>query len=138
MLLDFLANERTNANGSSTIGGVGESPWKSSYQAFADGTDDIGKVRKLSRRKKSQSNGPGHSNGRSELALFGTGRFLAGSGRENQVDSHGERLHMPGYTGHVPKQTSLGGQDRSRNPADKSLLAENYRHNVVGYTGHVK
>lgn len=31
-----------------------------------------------------------------------------------------------------------GTKGDNRNPADKSLLADNYRHNVVGYTGHIK
>ena len=88
-------------------------------------------------RKKSHSN---VNNGRSELSLFQSGRTFM-SGRENVENQ--KQLHMPGYTGHVPKATNTGNQGDSMrtdksNPADKSLLAENYRHNVVGYTGHVK
>jgi len=89
-------------------------------------------------RKKSHSNA--NNSNRSELSLFQGGRsFQSGLGRENLENQ--KQLHMPGYTGHVPKATSAlgpGPQGDSRNPADKSLLAENYRHNVVGYTGHVK
>ena len=128
-----------DSHGSSTIASSDKGTWRNSYQAMADGTDDIGQVRKLSRKKKSFS----HVNSaKSELSMLHSGSgpagrsFMYGSGREN-LENH-KHLHMPGYTGHVPKATQVGRQADSRNPADKSLLAENYRHNLAGYTGHVK
>ncbi len=120
---------------SATIASADKGAWKSSYQAFADGTDDIGKVRKLS-RKKSHSQANAHA-ARSELSLFGSGRHHLSERVNSQLDS-AKSDHMPGYTGHIPKQADIRSAG-SRNPVqDKTLLAENYRHNVVGYTGHVK
>ncbi|WZN65655.1 hypothetical protein HKI87_12g72150 [Chloropicon roscoffensis] len=128
-------NVRKDSHGSATIGGIGgtdKSAWKSSYQAFADGSDDIGKVRRFSRKKSHQ----GAQQQRSELSLFQSGRTFL-TGRDEIENDRGDN-RMPGYTGHVPKANGAGTKGDNRNPADKSLLAENYRHNVVGYTGHIK
>ena len=88
------------------LGGCGSNndTWKSSYQAFADGTDDIGKVRRLSRKKShSSTNGMngngGNGSARSEINLF-TGRsFLS---RHENVENQ-RKSKIPGYTGFVPK-----------------------------------
>ena len=88
------------------LGGCGsnnDNAWKSSYQAFADGTDDIGQVRRLSRKKShSSTNGNGSSNGsaRSEINLF-TGRSFLSHGRENAENQRKSKI--PGYTGFVPQ-----------------------------------
>ena len=82
---------------SATIGGTDKSAWKSSYQAFADGSDDIGKVRRLSRKKSHQ----GAQQQRSELSLFQSGRTFL-TGRDEIENDRGDN-RMPGYTGHVPK-----------------------------------
>ena len=141
-----LTNTRHfQSNCSSTIGTDDKNTWKSSYQAFADGTDDIGKVRKLS-RKKSHPNNNMHGNTRSDLNLFSNTRRHFMTGMDNLENQRKNANQIPGYTGFVPKtnprnlqlQHQQQGATGRSNPADKSLLAENYRHNVVGYTGHVK
>ena len=132
---------------------------------FADGSDDIGKVRRLSRKKSHQ----GAQQQRSELSLFQSvgpsspgGRDRERQGRQPHAWVHGPRpqgserrcgpktarakrqkrtFSDPQETDpfHRPPlrcQAGAGTKGDNRNPADKSLLAENYRHNVVGYTGH--
>ena len=43
--------------------------------------------------------------------------------------------HVPGYQGHVPLGSKSTNTVASRS-LDKSLVLENYRHNLVGYTGN--
>mmetsp|Transcript_23020 Transcript_23020/g.43996 ORF Transcript_23020/g.43996 Transcript_23020/m.43996 type:complete len:186 (+) Transcript_23020:247-804(+) len=43
--------------------------------------------------------------------------------------------HLPGYSGHVPRSGDHVAMSRT---GDKTLLVENYRSNMKGYTGHRK
>jgi hypothetical protein len=44
--------------------------------------------------------------------------------------------HIPGYSGHVPKNSAHTASSRATH--DKTLIIENYKSNMQGYTGHTK
>ena len=168
----------------------GASAWKSSYQAMADGSDGVGQVKKVSRRKRSVQQ---ESQSAVRPAYFGASmapRVYFGREQEN-ASPQGSKGYMPGYTGHAAKVSQAIARDdgtdvrssnrprihaapRARaltprphlrssilrlawagpmslqtrtqsievsqhhNSVDKSLLLENYRHNVPGYSGFYK
>ena len=78
-------------------------------------------------------NGPGTS---TEAAWHVCGRAAAYNPQADVGSLTRASGHIPGYSGHVPKNSEHTAAPRATH--DKTLVMENFKTNMKGYTGHTK
>ena len=109
--------------------------YKTSYQAFLEGEDDgLGKpARRRGKKTTTQARASNPLAGVMATEDTGLRQFAPAVHDPKTGTSRGG--HVPGYQGHVPLGSKSTNTVASRS-LDKSLVLENYRHNLVGYTGN--
>lgn len=107
----------------------------STYQAQCLGIDDIGTVKK--NRGKKCVLPPYAQVVRHTGVIGGGGPAAAAYNPQADVGSLTRASgHIPGYSGHVPKNSEHTAAPRATH--DKTLVMENFKTNMKGYTGHTK